>query len=265
MLEGATWAGRVANPRERFDRFIHPHPVDLLHPLAVRITLVLVGVIVALTLLAGFEGKADLFFAEGHWVRRTLTRSFRLRGEATVPAWFSTGLLWTAASLLAGVAALRRAWGLGQAAPWIMLSILFFYLSADEALSWHELTGPAAERIVPREGVFLFGWVIFGMAFAAAVAVLAMPWLLRLPRRTAVLIFIGGAVFVGGALGCEMLGNWVRSDRSLPGWATLYELTQIVEETLEMLGVVLFMHAISTYLIALVDQRPAGEGRAASG
>ncbi len=232
-----------------------PARVDLVHGLSMRLTLALLGVVALLVCLAGFEGKADVFFDEGHWVRRTLTRSFRFRGESTVPAWFSSGILWTSALLLGAVAALRQVWGLGRVLPWAFLAAVFFYLSADEALSWHELTNHPAESIVARRGVFLFGWVVFGLAFVGVIGVLCLPWLIRLPRRTAVLMAVSGAVFVGGAVGIEMLGSLVRTS-DLPARWTLYELSQIAEETCEMLGVVLFLHALTTYLIALVVEAP---------
>lgn len=68
----------------------------------------------------------------------------------------------------------------------------------------------------------------------------------RLPARTRSLFLVSGAIYVAGALGCEMIGGLVeqRFGRRGPEFA----LEVLVEESLEMGGSILFIYAVAAYL-----------------
>lgn len=211
----------------------------------------LLAALAVLTALALFQGKAEDVFGVSHWATRTLARSFRFRGEGTVPAWFNTGLLWTAGWMLAAVANKRRGLGLKRVLPWAGFAVLFFYLSADEMLAWHEMTTPAAEEWVEPTGVFRLAWVVFGMVFVAVIGLVALPWLIRLPPATRGVMIASGVIFVSGAIGCEMISGPFRPvEGSGDSWM-IYEILQILEEDLEMVGVICFIYAIGSYTSAL--------------
>jgi hypothetical protein len=58
---------------------------------------------------------------------------------------------------------------------------------------------------------------------------------------------LAGAGYVGGALGMEMIGG---AYASAYGYDAYYPVLTIVEETLEMLGILLFLHALLCYMTA---------------
>src|SRR5262245_59924411 len=115
-------------------------------------------------------------------------------------------------------------------------------------------------------GAFHYAWVIpygigtfvFGLAF--------LRFLLRLPRRTASWFATGGAVFVSGAIGMEMVGGALVEQGGAKGWS--YWGEQTVEEVLEMTGVLLFLFGLGGYIDSCLGgltirlggaaQRPSG-------
>ena len=69
-----------------------------------------------------------------------------------------------------------------------------------------------------------------------------MRFLWHLPRRWKGWFAAAGAIYVGGAVGVELLGGLYASQYDVATFA--YALITTVEEGLEMLGVVLFLYAI---------------------
>ena len=83
-------------------------------------------------------------------------------------------------------------------------------------------------------------------SYAAALALYFLPFLLRLPRRTAVAFAVAAAIYLGGALGTELVEGWWREGH---GHRNLtYHLLVSTEEGLEMLGVICFINALLAYL-----------------
>lgn len=79
-----------------------------------------------------------------------------------------------------------------------------------------------------------------------AVAVFFIPFLLHLPRRCRVLFVLAASLYLGGALGVE---RWTDRFAEQDLLDTLeYNLWTTVEESLEMLGVVLFIYTLLAYM-----------------
>ncbi|MDA0659716.1 MAG: hypothetical protein O2931_13765 [Planctomycetota bacterium] len=96
-------------------------------------------------------------------------------------------------------------------------------------------------------GVFLFVWVIpYGIAMLALAALYAR-FLWRLPSTTRSMFFLAAATFLAGAVGLEMVGGVVYErgnyERAIP-----IDVCNGLEESLEMLGVVIFLFALTGYL-----------------
>ena len=56
---------------------------------------------------------------------------------------------------------------------------------------------------------------------------------------------MAGAVYVGGAIGMEMIGGFYQD---VYGYDLTYVLLQTIEEVGEMLGIVIFIYALCYYL-----------------
>ena len=178
-------------------------------------------------------------------------RLFNTDGERNVPTWFSAVLLVTIALVSFGVSTVLRDRGLPLRWYWLGLAAVFTFLSLDELAGLHEELIPRMSLVVEARGAFRFPWIVVGAPVVAVFALVYARFLWKLPRRTAGLLLVAGALYVVGALGLEAFGGQFHpEDREL----TLpYVLTTSVEELLEMLGAALCLYAVADHARALVQ------------
>ena len=95
-------------------------------------------------------------------------------------------------------------------------------------------------------GAFHFGWVIFAIPLVLFFAVAYSRFLFGLPLKTRLLFLLAGILYVGGALGVEFVGGWYHE---LHGSEHLgYSMITTGEETLELVGVIVFIYALLEYM-----------------
>jgi hypothetical protein len=167
--------------------------------------------------------------------------------ERNIPTLFSVLDLALASLCLAVVAALTRKNGRPDFSKWVVLSVGFLYLAFDEALSLHErMSAPIKSFFGGRDvGFHHTYWAIPGLAGVIVLGLYFLKFLFRLPARTRILFVLAGAIFVGGAVGVEMLsGDYYE----VHGYGLGYSMIATIEESLEMAGVILFIYAILDYL-----------------
>ncbi len=128
---------------------------------------------------------------------------------------------------------------------WLALCLLFFFLAFDEAAQLHEKTVPIMRELLITHPLLHFSWTPIGAAVSIAVFLLFLPFLKRLRRSVAMMMFLGGCVFVSGALGVETAAGVYdfHYDRD---WQ--YHLIALVEESLEMTGMILFGYALLLHI-----------------
>ena len=215
---------------------VHLHPA--------RLPIVLLCITAALVVIHSLSLYAA--YVLGYDYQLGLFRMFNPSEEGNLPAWFAATSLLLAAALLAITWRSVRAAGERHARHWGFLALIFLFLAVDEAASIHELFIVPLRELLSTEGAFLFAWVIpYGIA-VIFVALAYVRFMLALPRRIALLIAGAGALYVGGALVMEMVTPWVYEwtfEMSLPKFVML-----IFEETLEMLGVAIFVYALLVHL-----------------
>lgn len=176
-------------------------------------------------------------------------------GEQNLASWFASGQFLVAAGLLALVAAASRACRRPHARGWAALATLFLLMSIDEAAQVHEV-GNQARDVLGTSGYLFFPWVIAGGLLAGTVAIASIGLLRSLPRATAGLFLLAGAIFVVGALGLELLQAtaWEVTDAETgrviaPDTGRVAALAAI-EEAMEMAGLTIFILAVSRHLAA---------------
>lgn len=202
---------------------------------------------IALLVAASVAGQVAKFFL-GHDHVFGLVRLTYLNGEATIPAWYSSSALLLCAVALAISAAVKRGRSDRDTWYWIGLAVLFTYLSLDEGAGIHELWGNGIKRRFAPSGFLQFAWVIPGMAVVLAVVLTYLRFVWRLPARTRRLLILAGCVFVGSALGVEMIEAKHLSVVGSHNFA--HSLLVTVEETGEMIGVVIFLYGVLRHLAA---------------
>jgi hypothetical protein len=179
-----------------------------------------------------------------------LVRLFDVSEEANVPSWFSSVLLLICAMVLASIAREKRRSG-RYGRHWTALAIIFLYLSVDEAAKIHELLIEPVRATFSVTGAFYYAWVIVAIPMCAVLAVVFAPFLRSLPPETARRFILAAVLYVGGALGLEMLGGSFEGS-TLRGWS-LVGIAVTVEELLENLGVIVFLAALTSYAASETD------------
>ena len=172
---------------------------------------------------------------------------FYLDGERNFPTAFSVFLLSSAAAALMVTTVLERQ----RRAPtlhWLVLALGFLAMAFDEGWSFHErLNAPVRAALGNRDlGIFYYGWVAPALVLVAVLGALFLRFLWRLPARTRWQFLIAGAIYVGGAVGIELIeGRFdeVHGDQNL-----VSGLTATVQESMEMGGVIVFIWALLEYL-----------------
>jgi hypothetical protein len=177
-----------------------------------------------------------------------IERLFHVDLEQNISTLFSVTLLLCSGSLLVLMTLLKRQQQDPDASKWMILAGGFFYLATDEGWSLHEqLIEPVRGLLGHGElGIFYFAWIIPAMAGVAFLGLLFLGFLSRLPSSTRWSFITAGSLYLGGAIGIEMLGG---RQAELHGFENLsYQLFAHLEESLEMAGVILFIHALLRYL-----------------
>lgn len=167
------------------------------------------------------------------WLFREL---FDLDEEQSFGTWFTVVILLFAARLLLLQGRRLRQGRMPRHIAWTILGCGFAFLSLDEVVGLHETLNTVSD--IP--------WTIPGAIVAAIVGFIYIPFLNHLPSRTRILFILSGAIYVGAAVGIESATDWYADEDLLD---TLeYNLTTVLEEALEMTGVILFIHAILSHM-----------------
>lgn len=206
-------------------------------------------VVLSLVLLSIAAQVYDRFFP-GHGYTVGL---FSLADENSIPTWYSSLTLLFCSVLLAKIAAATSLAGGHYVTHWRVLAACFLFLSLDEALSFHERTTEPLRTALGASGFLYYTWVVLGAMFVAGFGLTYLRFLAHLPTRTRNLFLLGGGLYVAGGLGTEAANGKLQEayGRASALWMT----GTVVEESLEMLGIIVFIYALISYASA---PRPIG-------
>jgi hypothetical protein len=186
-----------------------------------------------------------------------------------IPTWYQSSTLLLSSFLLAVIAFIDHLKNERDYRFWGILSVIFLYISFDEAVSIHEQMILPLRHAFELKGFFYLSWVIPAKIFLVVFFFVFLKFLLRLPPSTRFLTFAAGGLYVFGALGVEMLGgNYLYVTNDLPSRVAdfRYILLTTVEEFLEMSGICVFIYGLLTHLVrseaVLFERRPATVRRA---
>lgn len=163
--------------------------------------------------------------------------------EHNLPSFFST-LLLVITSLLAGCIG-KGEGNHRKSFQWSVLAVVFFLMAIDENTEIHEKLNEPIQALIVTSGVFHYSWVIAYLLLVAVFVAFYFRFFLQLPRDTRRWVVLATALYVGGAIGLEMIdGAWYESFGRTPFF---YVLTTI-EELMEMSGCIVFIYAFSSYI-----------------
>jgi hypothetical protein len=208
---------------------------------------------VARMLLAafGFLLLMHLLVQFGHlvmgWPMGAMTLLFDMDLENNMPAFFNAGLFFFGAALfyLAGRSEERR-----QRRPWYLLALVFLFLGIDEGSQVHEQFMIVTLKLIGwnkhHMGWLYYAWTIpYGLA-AIALGIVLLRFMLKLHAITRKRLVLSGAIYIAGAVVCEMWSGKIAeaaNDTDLP-YNIAYSMVITLEESLEMLGLILCIDAL---------------------
>ena len=221
-----------------------PSPVETI-PLTPRLIRTLLTVVTAGLFAAHCIVQVGIygFGAKKHWLE-----SLNMDRELNLPTLFSSALLLMAALLM------QR---LGQSSDrlvtqdWRLLSKIFIFLALDEALQIHEILIIPGLRYQVHPAL-ASTWVVPYAVFALILLWRFRHFLGSISRATASRLLRSGAVYIGGAIGMEMIGSFAVRSSLIRLHSLWYGAITGLEEALELLGIILLIDAL---LRALLDQR----------
>jgi hypothetical protein len=213
------------------------------------------GLTALVVLIASIGGQVATTYLEIPFVR-TAAAFLYVDNEKNLPTAFAVFLLLFAFLLLATVATLERQARGSWARHWALLTAGFAVMAIDEAWSLHErLIRPGRTLLGGGEhGVFFYAWVLFGIALLIVLVPVFLRFLISLPAATRTRFIAAGALFVGGAIGTELLAGLFNEhfglhlDKGGYGVRHLqYSFIATVEEGLEFAGSIFFIRALLLY------------------
>ncbi len=175
-------------------------------------------------------------------------RQFSLSEEANIPTWYSALLLLSCSVTLALITNTQNAREQGYRRHWLILSLIFLYISMDEISVIHEMTIKPLRYTFDLTGIFHYSWVIPAAVLMAIFLVSYIGFLRHLPASSRNRFIISGLVYVGGAFGTELIIGY--------HWTTVGEgissgMLNVLQESMEMCGSSLFLSSLLRHLEAV--------------
>jgi hypothetical protein len=217
----------------------------------------------AVLFLFCLSGAAHILehYLKGYETLRQVTYLFWIENnDESIAAWYSSFLLLFCSFLLAAIAASRKRSKDHYSRHWRVLSGIFLILSIDEVAKIHEHVGDmgaalAISRGFVPEGFVYFFWVVPYAFFMFIVLLAFLRFLSHLPRNTLLLFLGASAIYVGAALGIELLDSkmfYLLNQGADVG--RMVTAIEIMEEVLEMVGIVVFVYALLSYMGSYVGE-----------
>ncbi|MEX2530945.1 MAG: hypothetical protein WD960_09245 [Gemmatimonadota bacterium] len=206
----------------------------------------ILGAVAFLLVLASIGGQFSKF-AVGHDYLKGLVPLFYVNAEQNIPTYFSVLLILFAALILVVITVLNGKRRVPHVSKWAILSFGFLFMAFDEAFQVHEgLAAPVRALLGDGNlGIFYYAWVIPGIALVLLLGLIFLTFLLHLPATTRLRFLMAAILYIGGAIGVELIGGRYAELHGLQTWT--YSMITTVEESLEMAGLIVFIWALLRY------------------
>ena len=206
----------------------------------------ILGTVAFLLVLASIGGQFAKFVL-GHDYLKGLVPLFYVDTEGNIPTYFSMLLILSAALLLAVITFLNGKQRTPYVSKWAILSFGFLFMAYDEAFQVHErLVSPVRTLLGDGNlGIFYFAWVIPGIALVLVLALFFLRFLLHLPATTRLRFMMAATLYIGGAIGVELIGGRYAELHGFQKFT--YSMIATFEEGLEMAGLIVFIWALLKY------------------
>jgi hypothetical protein len=204
------------------------------------------GTIIIILVFADLGGLVFKYFW-GHDYVFGFIPLFDLNNEQNIPTLFSTVLLLLGSGLSSIIAISRKSQSRQGVYYWIGLALIFLFLSIDEFAMIHECLVKPLRTSLNTSGLLYYPWVIVYGPFVAIIGLIYLRFVISLPKNIRRLIFCAGLVYITGAVGFECISGWYE-DLHHGQQDIVYEVLAACEESLEMVGILIFVYALLCYI-----------------
>jgi len=171
---------------------------------------------------------------------------FDLDQEGNVPTFYASASLLFSGALLGVIACAKKKQQSKDFVYWLFLSMIFVFLSVDESASLHERLITPVREAFSTTGIFYYAWVIPYGCFVILMIAVYVRFVFSLPKKIRFMFLLSGAIFVAGAIGGEFVGGYWYESHGVDNLT--YAVITMFEESLEMIGIVIFIYALLSYL-----------------
>ena len=199
--------------------------------------------------LASSLGQLVLALRPDGYGLRGLLFQFYVDGEFRLPAFYSSFLLACCAWLLYRVSTEPAVTKVDRR-YWLSLAFGFALLAIDELFAFHERSITPLQSVLDIDsGVLFYAWVAPALVLIVGLAAVYTRFVWRLPPPVRLGVIVGGCFYLGGAIGFEMLsGAFDAAQGSAnPREHVGYQVLVTVEESLEMVGAVIFLTTVLVF------------------
>ncbi len=197
-----------------------------------------------------------------HWGAETLsqwhlwglTQKFNFDSADSLPNFFQTTTMLLSTLWLWLITKVKQSGQDEFTNYWRVLTATFFLLALDETTNLHTMTAKPLRELLQASNFLYFTWVVWGIAFALLFVAAYYKFLRALPARMRNQLLWAGAIFLSGAVGMEMVGGQLHTVYGIE--SAIVAAAAILEEVLEMIGILLFNYALLNYLAAQTQMLP---------
>lgn len=194
----------------------------------------------------GFAAKA-INYVLGHKYDK-LVRLVDVSEEANLTTWFSVELFFISAILLAVIDMAKNTAGDRWARHWTWLSVIFLYMSIDDAAQLHEVVDKALRADFHTSGFLYYPWVIVAIPFCLFLGLAYIRFIRHLQRDIRTRFICAGAIFVTSQIFVEMLTGGFIGVHAGP--VPVYPILTSLEELGKYVGLVIFIQGLGNYIAA---------------
>ncbi len=198
-----------------------------------KVSRFLLWIVFYLIFLHIFLQAFHYFVSELPWLLREL---FDVDEEESFSTWFSAMILFGASFLLFLIARASTFKKEKFSKHWYGLAIGFGFLSMDEVVGLHETFNTITE----------VAWTVPFTYLAAIIFAIYWKFLVYLPSKYKRRFLTAGGIFLSGGLLVEHLADYYVDLYEMDNFG--YQLLTSFEESLEMIGVILFIKALLEYI-----------------
>ncbi len=175
-------------------------------------------------------------------------KKFFFDDEESIPTYFSAINLLFAGILLAIITDFKSKLNDPFTMQWKLLSIIFVLLSVDEIAGFHEMTIDPLVRAYQLSGYMRFPWVFLGLIFMTGFSLYYFQFLKALPKPYIKGFFCSCLIFLSGSIGLETLSAKIFISLEQSPKDLMYNLVTTIEESCEMIGIIMFINVLLSYL-----------------